>query len=188
MPTSTAGKPRARASGKRQRGFTYAMVLVAIVVVGILAGVANVATARVVQADREDELLFRGMAYRSAIQRYYAVAGRYPRTLDELLKDSRFAQRPYLRTRYPDPMADRAQGSGSDESGGWQLVRSGDGGIAGVASRSKRAPLKKANFPPGFESFDGAQSYAEWVFEYSPLPPGAARRAPGAGPAAASSI
>jgi type II secretory pathway pseudopilin PulG len=188
MPTSTAGKLRARASGKRQRGFTYAMVLVAIVVVGILAGVANVATARVVQADREDELLFRGMAYRSAIQRYYAVAGRYPRTLDELLKDSRFAQRPYLRARYPDPMADRAQASGRDESGGWQLVRAGDGGIAGVASRSKRAPLKKANFPPGLESFDGAQRYAEWVFEYSPLPPGAARRAPGAAPAAARSI
>jgi type II secretory pathway pseudopilin PulG len=188
MPTSTAGKLRARASGKRQRGFTYAMVLVAIVVVGILAGGANVATARVVQADREDELLFRGMAYRSAIQRYYAVAGRYPRTLDELLKDSRFAQRPYLRARYPDPMADRAQASGRDESGGWQLVRAGDGGIAGVASRSKRAPLKKANFPPGLESFDGAQRYAEWVFEYSPLPPGAARRAPGAAPAAARSI
>jgi type II secretory pathway pseudopilin PulG len=164
------------------------MVLVAIVVVGILAGVANVATARVVQADREDELLFRGMAYRSAIQRYYAVAGRYPRTLDELLKDSRFAQRPYLRARYPDPMADRAQASGRDESGGWQLVRAGDGGIAGVASRSKRAPLKKANFPPGLECFDGAQRYAEWVFEYSPLPPGAARRAPGAAPAAARSI
>jgi type II secretory pathway pseudopilin PulG len=188
MPTSTAGKPRVPASGELQSGFTYAMVLVAIVIVGILAGVANVATSRVVQADREEELLFRGMAYRSAIQRYHAVAGRYPRTLDELLKDSRFAHRPYLRTLYPDPMADRAQGRGSDESGGWQLVRAADGGIAGVASRSKRAPLKKANFPPGFERFDGAQSYAEWVFEYSPLPSGAARRAPGAGPAAASSI
>lgn len=188
MPTSTAGKPRAPASGKRQRGFTYAMVLVAIVIVGILAGVANVATSRVVQADREEELLFRGMAYRSAIQRYHAVAGRYPRTLNELLKDSRFAHRPYLRTLYPDPMADRAQGRGRDESGGWQLVRAADGGIAGVASRSKRAPLKKANFPPGFEGFDGAQSYSEWVFEYSPLPPGAARRAPGTVPAAASSI
>jgi type II secretory pathway pseudopilin PulG len=164
------------------------MVLVAIVIVGILAGVANVATSRVVQADREDELLFRGMAYRSAIQRYYSVAGRYPRTLDELLKDSRFAHRPYLRTLYPDPMADRARESGSDESGGWQLVRGGDGGITGVASRNKREPLKKANFPPGFEKFDGAQSYAEWVFEYSSLPPGAARRAPGAAPAAASSI
>jgi type II secretory pathway pseudopilin PulG len=190
MPTSTAGKPRIPVSGKRQRGFTYAMVLVAIVIVGILAGVADIATSRVMQADRENELMFRGIAYRNAIQRYHAVAGRYPRTLDALLKDSRFAHRPYLRTLYPDPMADRAQGSsgGGIENGGWQLVRAADGGIAGVASRSKRAPLKKASFPPGFEGFDGAQSYAEWVFEYSPLPPGAARRAPGAAPAAANPI
>ena len=62
------------------------MVLVAIVLVGIFAGVANIATSRIVQAEREEELLFRGMAYRNAIQRYYAVAKRYPRSLEELLK------------------------------------------------------------------------------------------------------
>jgi type II secretory pathway pseudopilin PulG len=142
------------------------MVLVAIVLVGIFAGVANIATSRIVQADREEELMFRGMAYRSAIQRYYAVAGHYPHSLDELLKDSRFAHRTYLRASYSDPMADR-DGEGT-ESGAWRLVRAADGGIAGVASRSRLEPMKKANFPPGFEKFEGAKSYAEWIFEYAP--------------------
>ena len=157
-------------SVKRERGFTYAMVLVAVVLIGIFAGVANLATSRIVQADREKELLFRGMAYRSAIQSYYAVAGRYPRVLSDLLKDPRFAQKAYLRTLYPDPMADREQGSRSTkENGGWQLVRAADGGIAGVASSSRQEPMKKTNFPPGFEKFDDAKSYAEWIFDYSPL-------------------
>lgn len=168
MPTSTVGKPRKSPEPGigHERGFTYAMVLVAIVLLGIFAGVANVATSRIVQADREQELLFRGMAYRNAIQHYYTVAKRYPRSLDELLKDSRFAQSSYLRAAYPDPMA-KKKGEGLES---WRLLRAADGGIAGVASRSMQEPLKKTNFPPGYESFDGAPNYAEWLFIYEPHP------------------
>lgn len=177
MRISTAGKTRN--SPPRERGFSYAMVLVAIVVIGIFAGAANVMTSRIVQADREEELMFRGMAYRNAIQRYHAVAGRYPRSLGELLKDARFVHRPYLRALYPDPMATGR--GGTTENGGWRLLRAADGGIAGVASGSRDEPLKKANFPPGYESFDGAKSYAEWVFEYSLKSVSGARSAPGTG-------
>lgn len=166
MQTSTAGKRRSNPAPAR--GFSYAVVLVAIVLIGIFAGVANVMTSRIVQADRETELLFRGMAYRNAIQRYYAVAKRYPRSLDELLKDSRFASRPYLRERYPDPMA--VKDGMTNENGGWRLLRAADGGIAGVASRSLQEPMKKANFPLGFEKFDDAKSYAEWLFAYDSHP------------------
>lgn len=144
------------------------MVLVAIVLVGIFAGAANIMTSRIVQADREEELMFRGMAYRSAIQRYYAVAKRYPRSLGELLKDPRFANRTYLRTLYSDPMA--RVNDGSSENGGWLVVRSADGGIAGVASQSRQEPMKKTNFPPGFEKFEDAKSYSEWVFAYESRP------------------
>ncbi len=164
MPTSTAGKtPNSR---PRQRGFAYAMVLVAIVLVGIFAGVANLTTTRIVQADREAELLFRGQAYRSAIARFHAVAGRYPRSLHDLIKDPRFGQRAYLRALYPDPMADAAERAG--EGGGWRLVRAPDGGIAGVASKSRQVPLKRAYFPPGLEKFEDTNSYEEWVFDHVP--------------------
>lgn len=167
MQISTVGKRRSN-NPAGQQGFSYAVVLVAIVLIGIFAGVANVMTSRIVQVDREAELMFRGMAYRSAIQRYYAVAKRYPRSVDELLKDSRFASRPYLRERYPDPMVAKEGKTNAD--GGWRLLRGADGGIAGVASRSRQEPIKKANFPSGFEKFDGANSYTEWLFVYDPHP------------------
>jgi type II secretory pathway pseudopilin PulG len=171
MQISPAGKRQKNPD--RERGFTYAMVLVAIVLIGIFAGAANVMTSRIIQADREEELMFRGMAYRSAIQRYYAVAKRYPRSLDELLKDPRFANRTYLRAPYPDPMASdpMVKGKGeASENGGWLLVRAADGGIAGVASQSRLEPMKKVNFPPGFEKFEEAKSYADWGFIYEPRP------------------
>lgn len=144
------------------------MVLVAIVLVGIFAGVANLTTTRIMQADREAELLFRGQAYRDAIARYYAVAGYYPRSLRDLLKDPRLAQRTHLRTLYADPMAEPAERAA--EGGGWRVLRASDGGIAGVASKNRQVPLKRANFPPGLDKCEGAQSYEEWVFEYQARP------------------
>lgn len=167
MPTSTAGKFKSRNDDAHERGFTYVMVLAAVVIVGVLAGVANVATSRIVQAEREQELLFRGMAYRNAIQRYFAVAGRYPRSLRDLLKDSRFVQRPYLRALYPDPMAD-GDVRRRDENAGWQLVRAPDGGVAGVASGSRLEPMKKKDFPPGLENLEDAKRYTEWIFAFTP--------------------
>lgn len=165
MPTSPAGR---RPPNKGQRGFAYALVLVAIVLVGIFAGVADQRTTRILQADREAELLFRGQAYRQAIARYHTVAGRYPRSLRDLLKDPRLAQRTHLRTLYPDPMAEPAERAAED--GGWRLIRAPDGGIAGVASKSRQAPLKQANFALGLERFEGAQRYDEWVFDYTARP------------------
>lgn len=159
MPTSTAGKPR-----NNQRGFTYVMVLAALVIVGILAESAVALSSHMNQADREAELLFRGQAYRHAIQSYYEAGNpvkTYPRALEDLLKDPRFPNKHHLRALYADPV-----NAGKE----WTLIRAPDGGIAGVASASKEEPLKKANFPKGLEKFEAAQSYADWIFEYTPSP------------------
>lgn len=159
MPTSRAGAP-----ASRDAGFTYVMVLAAIVVVGILAEVAVVLTSRTVKAEREAELLFRGSAYRHAIRSYYEAGSpvrTFPRNLEDLVNDPRFPNRHHLRALYPDPMAPESKGE-------WLLLRAPDGGIAGVASSSKDEPLKKANFPAGLEQFAGARTYADWVFEYQP--------------------
>ncbi len=154
--TSTAGKPRKN----NQRGFTYIMVLVAVIVVGLLAGVGNYMTSRLVQADREAELLFRGQAYKNAIKHYYDSGKTFPRSLNDLLLDSRFASKRYLRALYQDPMG--------KEQKEWLLIRAPDGGISGVASSGKEEPLKKTGFPPGLEAFQGAKAYSDWVFEYVP--------------------
>ena len=174
MAISTVGKPGRSGAGRTrpdhvrrsQRGFSYVMVLAAVVIVGIAVEVAQVTTWRVLQVDREAELLFRGDAYRRAIRSYYE-AGKpvksFPRALEDLVKDPRFPNRRHLRTLYPDPMA-------KDKKGEWTLIRALDGGIAGVASRSADEPMRQANFPKDFEKFAGAQTYSEWLFEYRPPP------------------
>lgn len=154
MPTSRAGTPGS------QRGFTYAAVLAAVVIVGIAAEVGYLSTSRIVQAEREAELLFRGAAYARAIGRYHRAHGAYPRALDDLVIDPRSPSRHHIRALYGDPMAREGQG--------WALIPAPDGGIAGVASRSGDRPLKRANFPLPFEHFAGADSYSEWLFEFAP--------------------
>ena len=154
MRTSPAGK-----TASSQRGFTYAAVLAAVVIVGIAAELTYLSTVRIVQGDREAELLFRGQAYHRAIASYYKANRSYPRSLDDLLVDPHSPSRRHIRVLYQDPMA---KGAGQD----WLLVPSGDGGIGGVASRATDRPFKTANFPPGFERFSEASMYSEWIFEY----------------------
>ncbi|MEQ6341163.1 MAG: type II secretion system protein [Gammaproteobacteria bacterium] len=140
------------------------MVLVAVVITGLMEGVAATITSRVTQAEREKELLFRGLAYQNAIKSYYQAGKQlntftFPRSLNDLLKDPRFPSRRHIRALYVDPM-----GKGDHE---WSVIRAIDGGITGVASASKQKSLKTANFPAGLESLAGKKSYAEWVFMYN---------------------
>ena len=148
---------------RRQAGFSYLVVLAAVVVVGIVAEAARATTWRALKADRESELLFRGFAYRNAIRSFHLVHGTFPRTLEDLEKDPRFPSKRHIRKLYRDPMA-------KEEKGEWRLLMAAGGGIAGVSSASGEEPLKKANFPLELEKFTGAQSYSEWIFEYTPPP------------------
>jgi len=145
------------------RGFTYAVVLVLITIMGIMAGVAQEMTWRAVRAERETELIFRGEAYVRAIESFRLANGRYPRDLQDLVRDPNSPTRRHLRALYSDPMS-------SSKSGGWQIVRAADGGIQGVASSSELEPLKKANFPKRWKSFEQAKTYRDWAFQYVPRP------------------
>lgn len=163
--TSTAGK-----SPNSQDGYTYALMLIAVLVMGILAQGAVTLASTEMQREREAELLFRGLAYQRAIRSYYLAGTKLanrqamlPRSLDDLLKDPRAQHLRHLRDLYPDPMA----ASGEP----WLLIRNVDGGITGVASASHAEPLRRTNFPRGLERFAGAKSYSEWVFEFVPPRP-----------------
>jgi type II secretory pathway pseudopilin PulG len=143
-------------------GYAYIMVLAAVAVLAILAATAYELVSYQVKHDREAELLFRGLAYERAIRSYYlsnppGTTPTYPRNLTDLLSDPRFVQKRHLRALYPDPM-------GTD----WSIMKSPDGGIAGVASQSKEKPLKQDHFPPAFSAFTGAQHYSDWIFLYQP--------------------
>lgn len=148
----------------RQRGFTYLAVLFMIALMGVmLVSIATMwHTAR--QREKERDLLFIGSQFRQAIGSYYektpGALKKYPSSLEELLKDSRFVtvQR-YLRRVYRDPM------TGNSE---WGLVKAPQGGIMGVHSLSQDTPLKTGNFRAPDKGFEEKKKYSEWVFFYTP--------------------
>jgi type II secretory pathway pseudopilin PulG len=155
----------------RQSGFTYLTVLLVVAFMGLGLAKAGQVYRTTVLRDREAELLWVGGQYRRAIEGYYKNRdARYPRTLDDLLKDSREpSTRRYLRKRYPDPI------TGSEE---WGLVPAPDGGIMGVYSRSVEQPFKVAGFTVANQAFEQAATYADWKFVYMPGEPGAALPVP----------
>lgn len=151
---------------KGQRGFTYLALLVIIVILGIVLMAAGRQWRIIVKRDKEEELLFRGGQMRKAVEMHYLTlhGGKniYPKNLEDLVKDpSSFTAKRYLRKIYKDPI------TGED----WVLLLDKDGRIKGVRSKSDEEPLKKYNFPPEFQSFEGKIKYSDWLFEYTPAPP-----------------
>ena len=157
-----------------QRGFTYLTVLF---MVAVLAGglaltgeVWQTSSAR----EREAELLHVGNEYRKAVERYYLSGpAQYPKSLADLVKDPRQPGTVrHLRRLYPDPI------TGKEE---WGLVKSADGGFAGVYSLSDAAPLKIAGFAVRDATFEGKAKYSDWQFMFAPsAAPAAAKPKPAA--------
>jgi len=144
---------------QKQSGFTYLIILAALVVMGIMAEVVTRSEFIRLKHDQEQELIFRGMAYQQAIKSYVNArpqAKQFPRHLDDLVTDPRFTHKQHIRQAYKDPIT-------HDD---WLLIKDKTGGITGVVSSSQLKPLKQKNFPPGLASFEDAQSYADWVFDY----------------------
>ena len=144
-----------------ERGVTYLLVMLAVVLIGISVTVAAKQWKAVVQREKEADLLARGIEVQTALAVYSAQQkkGRvgytgeiYPLTLEELTKQPK----PALRKAYKDPM------TGND----WEYVRDPTGRIKGVRSKSKAEPFKQKDFPPLLRHFDGLTNYNDWVFQY----------------------
>ena len=145
-----------------QRGFTYVTVLFAVAMMSaglaLIGEVWHTSNLR----EKEAELLHVGNEYRKAIERYYLTgpARQYPKSLADLVKDPRQPGTVrHLRRLYPDPITGSAE---------WGLVKSADGGFAGVYSLSEAAPLKTAGFTVRDASFEGKAKYSEWQFAFAP--------------------
>jgi type II secretory pathway pseudopilin PulG len=149
-----------------ERGVTYLLVMLAVVLIGISVTVAAKQWKTVVQREREADLLARGIEIQAALALYSAQQQKglvvpstsgvpreiYPLTLEELTKQPK----PVLRKAYKDPI------TGSD----WEFVRDPTGRIKGVRSKSKAEPFKQKDFPPVVRHFDGLTSYHDWVFQH----------------------
>ncbi len=145
------------------RGFAYLALLVAIVIIGISLGAAGKYWSNISLREKEQELLFRGDQYRSAIERYVkAIPGRteYPQSIDDLVQDKRTgAMKRHLRQKYNDPI------TGKDFS---EIRDPLTNRINGVYSPSDKKPLKQANFPDQDKDFEGKTKYSEWQFVCTP--------------------
>ena len=142
-----------------EAGFTYLGVLFLIAVSGMALAASGTLWSTSALRERERQLLWVGGQYAQALRSYYRASpglAQYPRDLGELLEDNRFpAPQRHIRRLYPDPI------EGSED---WGLLRSIDGRITGVYSRSSDTPLKRSGFPAQWSGFEGLEHYSDWQF------------------------
>jgi type II secretory pathway pseudopilin PulG len=148
-----------------ERGFTYLGVMFIIALMGLTGAMASVVWATAQRRANERELVFIGQQFSAAIasyQRRPAVAPpRYPRTLEELVRDDRTpTPARHLRKIYVDPITGDSK---------WGLVLAPDGGIVGVHSLSDREPFPRTKPIADYSPPSSSKTYRDWVF--TPLQP-----------------
>src|SRR6204780_4198429 len=96
-------RPNSTQSGSRnhfgnEEGFLLVGVLFMVLLVTIALAIAAPKIAESIRRDKEEETIHRGKQYARAIQMYYNKFGRYPNTIDQLVKtnDQRFLRKRYL--------------------------------------------------------------------------------------------
>lgn len=143
------------------QGFTYLGLLTLL---SIMAVVAVAALKMGVVAHRrmaEEALLDVGLEFSQALENYRQLSplGQpdEPKTLQDLLKDTRFPGTVrHLRKLYSDPLTGQSE---------WGVLRSEESHrIVGVYSLSDAQPIKIANFDSRLQSFQGSHSYQQWIF------------------------
>lgn len=149
-------------TGERSRGFSYLGLLFALALGGVALAALGERWQQATQREREAELLFRGLQIRDAIERYAAAGGgALPASLAQLLEDTRSdPPRHWLRRLYSDPFTTQPD---------WLLLPAPDGGIAGVASRSRQAALRRHALPVALA--EGAHEplrVGDWQFRARP--------------------
>jgi type II secretory pathway pseudopilin PulG len=144
---------------RRAGGFTYVGLLALVALIGLMLAAAGEVASTSARRERETQLLWVGHEYRAAIGRYWRNKRAYPQALEELLGAAPDAplQVRYLRRLYPDPMTNAVD---------WVLLPAPNGGIMGVASSSKRAPLKTGQFEEADQDFANATTYGDWQFKF----------------------
>jgi len=153
-------------SGRRQDGFTYVGLLIAVAFIALGAATVLESGAQQQLRLQEAELLAIGQEFRSALQSYAEATPlgqpEAPRELAELLRDPRYpGTKRHLRRIYPDPLTGQKS---------WGIVRSPDGRILGIHSLSDSPTLRRDGFPIGLEAFAQARRHDEWIFALRPLP------------------
>ena len=86
-------------------GFTLVGMIIIFTVMAVVLSAAMPIWSKVIQREKEEELIFRGLQYAEAIRVFQIRNGRYPLRLEELLT----VKPRTLRQLWPDPMTDDGQ-------------------------------------------------------------------------------
>jgi len=154
---------------RSESGFTYIAALVMLVVMGIMLGAIGQSVSVIMKREREKELIFRGLQYRDAIERW-SKKGVPLKDLKDLVEptvssNASASKDRLLRKLYKDPI------TGKD----WKTLPATPDpiqGIYGVASPSSDEPFKQDNFPEVIKDFKGKKKYSEWEFIFKKTPAG----------------
>lgn len=160
-------------------GFTLLAALMLVMVMGIMLGVVGQSWQTVMQREKEEELLFRGMQYRQAFYDWYSTPRQpgQPRSQDrpgpgdlkDLLQDPHsLSKKRYIRRIYKDPLINDPK---SGEPMDFELLRDSSGRINGIASSSKDKPFKIGNFTDELKMFEGRKKYSDWRFGFGIIMP-----------------
>lgn len=129
--------PKGQAGLSHGRGYALlvVMIMATVLLISLTAALPSIYTAG--QREREEELIFRGNEYARAIALFRRQFGRFPVSVDELLKTSGIR---FLRRAYRDPMS---------RSGTWRFIHADPNGIL-IDSR-KQGPFaqRTAEKPQG---------------------------------------
>lgn len=136
------------------RGFTLVGMIIVFTVMTVLVSAAMPVWSKIIQREKEEELIFRGLQYAEAIRVFQLRNGRYPLRLEELVTVRPRA----IRQLWKDPMT---------ETGEWGLIyaQAGPGrrrGRRGQPSRGVAPQQDPQTFGgSGPRSLGGEQSRAQ---------------------------
>src|SRR5579863_1895110 len=147
--TSMISRPISKSGRRSQRGYILLILLLAVAMLVIAAGVMAPIIAFQVKRDREEELIHRGVQYSRAMKHFVKKFGRYPTSLEELENTNQVR---FLRRRYKDPI------TGKD----FKILHMGDvqmafgAGIAGATPAAGLTPGGAPGAPGGPGGLNGA--------------------------------
>lgn len=147
-------------SRSSEEGFTLVALLVVMFVIALKLSAAGPGWYDQNRRAKERELMRVGVLYARALAEFRENSPgslkAYPRSLDELVLDSRFlGLRRHLRRLYPDPL---------EPTRPWGVVRDADGCIVAVYSQSDDEPLATGPVDLGDIVLTPAHRYSDWKF------------------------
>ncbi len=126
---------RSSRNARREAGYALLMVvfMASVMLIVAMAAAPNIITQG--RREKEEELIWRGEQYARAVRLYYHKNGRFPQSVQDLVKAKNEIR--FLRKAYPDPM---------NPDGSWRLIYVTASGQL-VGSHKRRSLLQMPGTP-----------------------------------------